>query len=94
MSERYTTSLDEPAAREAAHAGEKAAALARLRQGGLPVPAGFVVHASAYDAVTGPARQRIASLLATEHEDAAALERAAGAARAFGPDAAVLFDDA
>ena len=83
MSERYTTSLDEPAAREAAHAGEKAAALARLRQGGLPVPAGFVVHASAYDAVTGPARQRIASLLATEHEDAAALERAAGAARTF-----------
>lgn len=42
--------LDAPAAADAGQTGEKAARLARLRRGGLPVPDGFCVAASAYRA--------------------------------------------
>ena len=66
-------SLDDPAARHAAAVGEKAAALARMRQAGLPVPAGFVVEAAAFDEATAALAPRIESHLATATDGIQAL---------------------
>ena len=50
---RLILSLDDPAAREAPVVGSKAAALATMRQAGLPVPEGFAVSTGAFaDAIT------------------------------------------
>ena len=76
MSSDHILSLDDPAARDAAVVGEKAAVLARLRQGGLPVPAGFVVAAGAFAEATSGIAPRIDSTLAGARDGMAALERA------------------
>ena len=43
-----TLSLDDPAACDPKRVGPKAAAVATLRQAGLPVPGGFVIPAGAH----------------------------------------------
>ena len=69
-------SLDDPAARDAAAVGEKAAALARMRQAGLPVPAGFVVDAAAFDEATAAVAPRIESQLSAAADGMQALTEA------------------
>ncbi|MEE8336707.1 MAG: PEP/pyruvate-binding domain-containing protein, partial [Dehalococcoidia bacterium] len=84
MSADYVISLDDPAARDAAVAGEKAAALARLKQHGLPVPGGFVVHAEASAAATAEIAAQIESHLSaiSMHDGSMRdLEAATGAVR-------------
>ncbi|HJM88756.1 MAG TPA: PEP/pyruvate-binding domain-containing protein [Dehalococcoidia bacterium] len=71
--------LDNPAAREASVAGEKAAALARLAQQGLPVPGGFVVHADASVDVTAAIAPQIESLLTNIDQNVRALDEASSA---------------
>lgn len=58
-----TLTLDDPAARESALVGEKAAALARMKQAGLPVPPGFAVSIRAFDEALLPVASRIEALL-------------------------------
>jgi len=50
--EPLVVSLDDPSACDPALAGGKGAGLARMRQAGLPVPAGFVVTAAAHPSAT------------------------------------------
>ncbi len=59
--------------------GEKAAALARMRQAGLPVPAGFVIEAAAFDEATAALAPRIESHLATATDGMQALAEASRA---------------
>ena len=59
--------------------GEKAAALARMRQAGLRVPAGFVVEAKAFDEATAALAPRIESHLATATDGMQALAEASRA---------------
>ena len=59
--------------------GEKAAALARMRQAGLPVPAGFVIEAKAFDEATVALAPRIESHLATATDGMQALAEASRA---------------
>lgn len=68
--------LDAADAREPAFAGEKAAALARMRQSGLPVPPGFVVTVTAFDDAFSPITTRIQALLEDNAEDGADLSAA------------------
>ena len=72
-------SLDDPAARDAARVGEKAAALARMRQAGLPVPAGFVIEAAVFDEATAALAPRIESHLAAASDGMHALAEASRA---------------
>ena len=61
--------IDHPAARLVANAGGKGAALARMRNAGLPVPPGFVVSTQAFWSVefTLPAwlKEQLATIDAT-----------------------------
>jgi pyruvate,water dikinase len=70
---------------DVAFAGGKGANLGRLAGAGFPVPAGFVVGATAYGAFCdgGGLRDRIAARL--EHVDAARRRRAPAAARRSTP---------
>ncbi len=79
MSIDSVISLNDPAARDAAVAGEKAAALARLRQHGLPVPGGFVVPAAASAAAMAGVATEIESPLAALDGDLPELEQASHA---------------
>lgn len=66
-------SLDEPDAATASRVGPKAAALARLRRAGLPVPDGFCVAAEAYRA-----QLAVAGVAETSRQVAGVPEAAAG----------------
>ncbi len=83
MSSAYVISLDDPAAREPAVAGEKAAALARLREHGLPVPGGFVVHARACTEAMAGLTAEIESRFADAGDAVRALAAAGEAVRAL-----------
>jgi hypothetical protein len=77
----YVISLDDPAAREAAVAGEKAAALARLLQHGLPVPGGFVIPADASAEAMAELSTEIERRFADAGDAVRALEAASEAVR-------------
>ena len=79
MTTEHIIELDDPAAREASVAGEKAAALARLAQQGLLLSGGFGVHAEASVDVTAPIAPQIESLLANIDQSVRALDEASGA---------------
>ncbi|UGS36576.1 cytochrome P450 [Capillimicrobium parvum] len=65
-------------------AGGKGASLATLTAAGLPVPPGFVITTSAFDAVRAGVRERIAGVLdATDAQDIRALEDGAREVRAL-----------
>jgi pyruvate,water dikinase len=68
--------LDTADAREPAIAGEKAAALARMKQAGLPVPPGFVVTTAVFDDAFASITPRIDSLLAGTADNGTALAAA------------------
>ena len=68
--------LDAPDARKPALVGEKAAALARMRQASLPVPPGFVVTTAAFDDAFAAIVPRIDSLLEDSTENGATLTAA------------------
>ncbi|MDA0366533.1 MAG: hypothetical protein O2843_11845, partial [Chloroflexi bacterium] len=74
MTTPYVLSLDDPAAADAAVTGGKAAALATMRAAGLPVPAGFVITAHAFAAVSAALADQIADELATLEHGATARE--------------------
>lgn len=65
MTTPYVLSLDDRAAADPAVTGGKAAALATMRAAGLPVPAGFVITAHAFAAVSATLADQIADALAT-----------------------------
>ena len=68
--------LDTPGARESALTGEKAAALARMKQASLPVPPGFVVTTAAFDDAFAPISPRIDSLLEVSADNSTTLATA------------------
>lgn len=62
MTTSWVVSLDDRDALDAAVVGEKAAALARMKQADLPVPGGFVICADAFTRATADAKTRLLEL--------------------------------
>jgi pyruvate, water dikinase len=90
-----TRAFSELGREDVSYAGGKGANLGELAKAGLPVPAGFVVGASAYALFcerTG-LRERLAELLTdVDVEDTTGLQRAAGTARQSVMDASMPSD--
>jgi phosphohistidine swiveling domain-containing protein len=77
----YVISLHDPAARGAAVAGEKAAALARLLHHDVPVPDGFVVPAAVSAEAMAELSTEIETRFASAGDDLSALEAASESVR-------------
>ncbi|MGH2628070.1 MAG: PEP/pyruvate-binding domain-containing protein [Anaerolineales bacterium] len=76
--------LDDPLAHDPALAGGKAAALARLRSAGLPVPRGFVITSGVFGAAIAALGSQIADILGdADLSNPRSLDEASAAAQAL-----------